>query len=122
MKRILMVLAAATSLSLAGVARAEDKPAKPDCTAQQTAHEEAVAASKVKPDLSSCDAMKGKEKTECQKPLKEKAKEDAVAAKAKVKEAKMALDCCKKPTKKGCDTAAAAPGAAPAAPAPAPAK
>jgi hypothetical protein len=115
MKRFLMVLVAATSLSLAGAARAADeKPAKPDCSAQTTAHEEAVKASKVKPDLSSCDAMKGKEKTECQKPLKEKAKEEATAAKAKVKEAKMALDCCKNPKKKGCDAAAA-----PAEPAPA---
>ena len=106
MKRILMVLVAATSLSLAGAARAaEEKPAaaeKPDCSAQKTAHDEAVAASKVKPDLSSCDDKKGKEKAECVKPLKDKAKEDMVAAKAKVKEAKMALDCCKNPKKKGC--------------------
>jgi hypothetical protein len=119
MKRILMVLVAATSLSLAGAARAADEKAeKPDCSAQKTAHDEAVTASKAKPDLSSCDDKKGKEKTECLKPLKDKAKEDAVAAKAKVKEAKMALDCCKNPKKKGCDAAAAAP----AAPAPAPAK
>ena len=111
MKRILMVLVAATSLSLAGAARAADKP---DCSAQKTAHEEAVTASKAKPDMSSCADMKGKEKSECEKPLKDKAKEDGVAAKAKVKEAKMALDCCKNPKKKGCDAAAAAPAAAPA--------
>lgn len=124
MKRILLVLVAATSLSLAGAARAaEEKAEKPDCSAQKTAHEEAVTASKVKADLSSCADKKGKEKSECEKPLKDKAKEDGVAAKAKVKEAKLALDCCKNPKKKGCDTAAAAaPGAAPAAPAPAPAK
>src|SRR5688572_23292898 len=92
MKRILIALVAATSLSLAGTAfAAEEKAAaeKPDCTAQKTAHEEAVTASKAKPDLSSCDAMKGKEKAECLKPLKDKAKEDSVAAKAKVKEAKL---------------------------------
>jgi hypothetical protein len=123
MKRMLIVLVAAASMSLAGAARAADEKAaaeKPDCSAQQTAHEDAVKASKAKPDLSSCADKKGKEKSECEKPLKEQAKADATAAKAKVKEAKMALDCCKKPTKKGCDAAAAAP--APAAPAPAPAK
>jgi hypothetical protein len=114
MKRFLMVLVAATSMSLAGAAvAAEEKAEKPDCSAQQTAHEEAVKASKVKPDLTTCAEMKGKEKSECEKPLKDKAKEDTVAAKAKVKEAKMALDCCKNPKKKGCD-AAAAPAAAPA--------
>ncbi|HXU79964.1 MAG TPA: hypothetical protein VN914_01115 [Polyangia bacterium] len=119
MKRILMVMVAAVSLSLAGAARAEgEKAEKPDCSAQKTAHDDAVKASKVKPDLSSCNDKKGKEKTECQKPLKEQAKADAEAAKGKVKEAKMALDCCKNPKKKGCGEAAAAP--APAAPAPAP--
>src|SRR5436190_17879409 len=111
MKRILMVLVAATSLSLAGAASAAEKMEKPDCSAQKTAHEDAVKASKVKPDMSSCADKKGKEKTECMKPLKDKAKEDAVAAKAKVKEAATALACCKNPKKKGCD-AAAAPAAA----------
>jgi hypothetical protein len=106
---MLMVLVAAASLSLAGAARAADKP---DCSAQKTAHDDAVKASKVKPDLSSCADKKGKEKAECVKPLKDKAKEDATAAKAKVKEAKMALDCCSNPKKKGCGEAA--PAAAPA--------
>jgi|SwirhirootsSR1_FD_contig_61_845332_length_451_multi_2_in_0_out_0_1 hypothetical protein len=116
MKRILMVLVAAASLSLAGAARADEKP---DCSAQKTAHDDAVKATKAKPDLSSCADKKGKEKTECEKPLKEQAKTDATAAKEKAKEAKMALDCCKNPKKKGCGEAAAAPapGAAPAAPA-----
>jgi hypothetical protein len=114
MKRILMVLVAATSLSLAGAARAAEKAEKPDCSAQKTAHDEAVTASKAKPDLSSCGDKKGKEKAECLKPLKDKAKEDAVAAKAKVKEAKMALDCCKNPKKKGCGEAAPAAAPAPA--------
>jgi hypothetical protein len=110
MTRMLMVMAAAASLSLAGVARAADKP---DCSAQKTAHDDAVKASKAKPDFSSCADKKGKEKSECMKPLKDKAKEDATAAKAKVKEAKMALDCCNNPKKKGCGEA---PAAAPAAP------
>ena len=92
-------------------ARANEE--KPDCTAQQTAYDDSVKAGKIKPDLSSCDAMKGKEKAECVKPLKDKAKEDVTAAKAKTKEAKMALDCCKHPKKKGCGEA---PAAAPAAP------
>jgi hypothetical protein len=111
MKRMLMVFVAAASLSLAGAARAADKP---DCSAQKTAHEDAVKAAKVKPDLSSCADKKGKEKSECEKPLKDKAKEDSTAAKAKVKEAKMALDCCSHPKKKGCGEApAAAPAAEP---------
>jgi ATP-dependent Clp protease adapter protein ClpS len=53
-------------------------------------------------DLSSCKDKKGKEKTDCEKPIKEKAKTDTKAAKDKAKEAKMALDCCKNPKKKGC--------------------
>jgi hypothetical protein len=110
MKRMLMVVVAAASLSLAGAARAADKP---DCSAQKTAYDDAVKASKVKPDLSSCNDKKGKEKTECQKPLKEQAKADAATAKGKVKDAKTALDCCKNPKKKGCGEA---PAAAPAEP------
>jgi hypothetical protein len=119
MKRILMVLVAAASLSLAGAARAQgekaEKAEKPDCSAQKTAYDDAVKASKAKPDFSSCNDKKGKEKTECMKPLKEQAKTDAAAAKGKVKDAKMALDCCKNPKKKGCGEAApaAAPEAAP---------
>jgi histone H1/5 len=129
MKRILMVLVAAASLSLAGAASAQDKPAaekpaadkpaaaeKPDCSTQKTAYDDSVKAAKVKPDLSSCADKKGKEKSECEKPLKEQAKADATAAKAKVKEAKLALDCCKNPKKKACAETAAAPAAAPATP------
>ena len=111
MKRMLMVLIAGASLSLAGAARAADKP---DCSTQKTAYDDAMKATKVKPDLSSCKEMKGKEKTECEKPLKEKAKDDSKAAKDKAKDAKMALDCCKNPKKKGCGEApAAAPAAEP---------
>jgi hypothetical protein len=107
MKRILMVLIASAALPLASVAWAQepakaDPAAKPDCTAQKTAYDEAVAASKAKPDMSSCADKKGKEKTECMKPLKDKAKEDAKAAKEKVKTAKHDMDCCKSPKKKGC--------------------
>jgi hypothetical protein len=104
MKRMLMVLVAAASLSLAGAARAADKP---DCSAQKSAYDDAAKSAKVKPDLSSCADKKGKEKTECEKPLKDKAKEDTTAAKAKVKDAKTALDCCNHPKKKGCGEAAA---------------
>ena len=103
MKRTLMIAVAALSIALGASARAEDAP-KPDCgekkTALDTAKTDAKAAGKA--DLSSCKEMKGKEKTDCQKPLKDKAKDDAKAAKDKVKEAKTALDCCKNPKKKGC--------------------
>jgi hypothetical protein len=106
MKRALMLAVTFCFLSAAS-ARAEDKPAKPDCTAQKAAVDEAVAASKVKPDLTSCKEMKGKEKTDCEKPIKDKAKEDAKAAKDKVAEAKKTLACCNNPKKKGCEEAAA---------------
>ena len=55
----------------------------------------------------------GKEKTECEAPIKTKAKDDLKAAKEKVTEAKKALACCNNPKKKGCDTAAATPPATP---------
>lgn len=97
MKRVLLFAFAFSILPLA--ARAADAP---DCSAQKTAHEDAVKAAKVKPDLTPCKEMKGKEKTECEKPIKEKAKADATDAKAKVADAKKALDCCKNPKKKGC--------------------
>jgi hypothetical protein len=107
MKRILMVLIASAALPLTSVAWAQE-PAKaepaaaPDCSAQKTAYDEAVTASKAKPDLSSCADKKGKEKSECEKPLKDAAKEASKAAKEKVKTAKHDLDCCKKPKGKGC--------------------
>ena len=110
MKRLSLVIALAL-LPLAGTARAEDKAAekpaaekaeKPDCSAQKTALEDAQKAAKAKPDYSSCNDKKGKEKSECMKPLKEKAKEDAKAAKEKVAEAKKAHACCMNPKKKGC--------------------
>jgi hypothetical protein len=117
-----MTLLVCSSLPLAGIALAQaPKPAppaqpapaqppapgaapegKPDCSSQKTAYDEAVTASKAKPDLSSCKDMKGQEKKDCEKPIKDKAKEDATAAKEKVAEAKKALDCCKNPKKKGC--------------------
>ena len=104
MKRILMVMVASLSMGLGAAAYAEDAAAKPDCGDKKTALDDAKTAAKTagKPDLSSCKDMKGKEKTACQKPLKDKSKEDGKAAKDKVKEAKMALDCCKNPKKKGC--------------------
>jgi hypothetical protein len=106
MKRTLTFLAALALFPLAS-ARAAEPPAapaegKPDCSAQKTAYDDAAKATKVKADLSSCADMKGKEKTECEKPLKDKAKEDTKAAKDKAAEAKKALDCCKNPKKKGC--------------------
>jgi hypothetical protein len=108
MKRMLLVLVAAVSFGFSGLALAQDaKPAaadKPDCTEKQKAADDAKAAAKAvaKPDLSSCKEMKGKEKADCEKPLKDKAKEDTTAAKTAVKDAQMALACCKNPKKKGC--------------------
>ena len=103
MKRTLLVWATAISMSL-GAGAAAEAGAAPDCAEKKTAVDEASAAAKAaaKPDLFSCEEMKGKEKKDCEKPLKAQAKEDAKAAKDKVKEAKTALGCCKNPKKKGC--------------------
>jgi hypothetical protein len=102
MKRMLMVLLAGSALGFSTLALAAD-PA-PDCSEKQKGVDEAKEGAKTaaKPDLMSCKEMKGKEKSECEKPLKAKGKEDAKAAKDKVKEAQMALACCKNPKKKGC--------------------
>jgi hypothetical protein len=112
MKRILMAVVCTAFLGTGMAARAAGTggapgaaaPAKADCAEKQKALDDANAAVKTagKPDLSSCQDKKGKEKTECEKPLKDKAKEDTKAAKDKAKEAKTALDCCKNPKKKGC--------------------
>ncbi len=104
MKRTLMIMVTAASLGLGARVLAADAAAKPDCTEKQKAYDDAKTAAKAasKPDLSSCKDKKGKDKTDCEKPLKDKAKEDAKAAKDKEKEAKTALDCCKNPKKKGC--------------------
>jgi hypothetical protein len=104
MKRTLMFLAAFAFLPVAGAMAAEPAAAEPaaDCSAQQTAYDELAKAPKVKADLTSCKEMKGKEKADCEKPLKEQAKADATAAKEKKDAAKKALDCCKHPKKKGC--------------------
>jgi|SRR5450432_1233607 len=104
MKRTLLVLTTAFSMSFGALAAAADAPPKPDCAEKKKAVDDAGAAVKAVPkaDLSSCKAMKGKDKIACEKPLKDKAKEEATAAKDKVKEAKTALGCCKNPKKKGC--------------------
>ena len=102
MRRTLMVLLTGLALGFSPLALAADPP--PDCSEKQKAVDDAKEAAKTaaKPDLSSCKEMKGKEKSECEKPLKAKAKEDTKAAKDKVKEAQTALGCCKNPKKKGC--------------------
>ena len=104
MKRTLLILVTAASFTVGARAFAADAAAKPDCTEKQKAYDDSKAAAKTatKPDLSSCKDKKGKDKTDCEKPLKDKAKDDAKAAKDKEKEAKTALDCCKNPKKKGC--------------------
>jgi hypothetical protein len=104
MKRTLMVLVAAVSMTLGAVAVAQEAGGKPDCAEKKKAVDDAKAAAKTagKADLSSCKDMKGKEKTDCEKPLKDKAKEDGKAAKEKVGAANKDLACCKNPKKKGC--------------------
>ena len=101
MRRTLMVLLTGFALGFSTLAAAADAP---DCSEKQKAVDDAKEAAKAaaKPDLSSCKDMKGKEKTDCEKPLKEKAKSDQTAAKDTAKQAKTALDCCKNPKKKGC--------------------
>ncbi len=101
-------LAADAGAPAAGMANAAPAaPAKADCTEKQKAFDDATAAAKTAgtPDLASCKDKKGKEKTDCEKPLKEKAKADTKAAKEKVKADKAVLDCCKNPKKKGCSAA-----------------
>ena len=101
MKRTLMVLITALAMGISGLAAAADAP---DCSEQQKAVDDAKAEGKAagKADLSSCKEMKGKEKKECEKPLKAAAKDAKKAAKDKGKEASKALACCKNPKKKGC--------------------
>ena len=103
MKRTLIALICAASLSVCTAAFAADA-SKPDCSEKQKAYDTANSAVKSAgmPDLASCKDKKGKDKTDCEKPLKDKAKADAKGAKETAKQAKMALDCCKNPKKKGC--------------------
>ena len=83
MKRLVMTIALLAPLSWAGLVLAADAPAaaKPDCSAKEKEYGEAKAATKsAKPDLSSCKDKMSKEKAECEKPLKDKAKEDMKVA------------------------------------------
>ena len=102
MRRMLMVLFTGVTLSFSTLALAAEPP--PDCTEKQKAVDDAKEAAKTagKADLSSCKEMKGKEKSECEKPLKAAAKDASKAAKGKIKDASTALGCCKNPKKKGC--------------------
>src|SRR5689334_9293881 len=109
MKRALFILVACLAFPAASAFAAD----KPDCTAQKTAYDDAQKATKIKPDLTACKEMKGKEKKDCETPIKDKAKEDTKAAKDKAAEAKKLLGCCQNPKKKGCD---AAPAGAPTTP------
>jgi multidrug resistance efflux pump len=98
-----MTIALLAPLSFAGRILAAD--AKPDCSAKQKDFDESKTATKAtKADLSSCKDKKSKEKMDCEKPLKDKAKEDMKAAQDKMKTAKKALECCNNPKMKGCAT------------------
>ncbi|HEY4188157.1 MAG TPA: hypothetical protein VGP07_23985 [Polyangia bacterium] len=104
MKRTFSTIAVLTALAWGGAAFAADAPAaKPDCSAKQQEFDAAKTAAKPqKADLTSCKDKKGKDKADCEKPLKDKAKEDTKAAVDKEKAAKKDLDCCKNPKMKGC--------------------
>jgi len=105
MKRMFVMMALLIPLTWAGVSAAADANAgaKPDCSAKQKSYDEAKTDAKPqKADLTSCKDKKGKEKTDCEKPLKDAAKEATKAAQDKVKSAKTDLACCKNPKAKGC--------------------
>lgn len=103
MKNLMVAVALAFAFATAGAARAADKP---DCSAQEAALTAAKGVKVDKADLSSCKDKKGKEKTECEKPLKDAVTEAKKANADKVKAAKKDVDCCKNPKGKGCDGAA----------------
>ena len=104
MRRMFLTLVPVLLLGFGSAAFAADATAKPDCADKQKALDDANAAVRAiaKPDLSSCKEKKGKDKTDCEKPLKDKAKDDSKTAKEKVTGAKKDLGCCKNPKKKGC--------------------
>ena len=79
MRRMLMVLLTGATLGISTMALAADAP---DCSEKQKAVDDATATAKTaaKPDVTSCNGMKGKEKSECEKPLKAKAKDDTKVA------------------------------------------
>ncbi len=102
MKRIVIALALLAPLTWARGSFAADA-AKPDCSAKQKEFDDSKAAPKpAKADLSSCKEKKGSEKADCEKPLKDKTKEEMKAAQDKMKAAKKGLECCKNPKMKGC--------------------
>ena len=75
MKRTLIAIVCAAFLGAGASALAADAGApKADCAEKQKALDDANAAVKTAgaPDLSSCKDKKAKEKTDCEKPLKEK--------------------------------------------------
>jgi hypothetical protein len=74
----------------------------PDCSLQRVNYDREVAAAKAKADLRACDGKKGKEKTACARPLRDKAKAAVAEARARRTLAKKALGCCEKPKAKSC--------------------
>jgi len=103
MKKLFLMMVLSVPMAWAGASAAAEATPKPDCAAKQKEYDDAKMAAKPgKPDLTSCADKKGKDKADCEKPLKDKAKEDAKAAQEKAKAAKKELDCCKNPKMKGC--------------------
>jgi hypothetical protein len=102
MKKALMTSMFAFALFAAAQAHATMTAAKADCSAQKAAAERAGAPPKAKADLSACQALKGREKTACEKPLKEQARLNAKATRERIAGIKKAYGCCKNPQKKGC--------------------
>lgn len=107
MKKLTLTLITLCSLAVMGNVPSfadTDKPAKPDCSAQETAAATAkkAIANVPKVDLSSCKDKKGTEKSDCEKPLNEQHAADVKAAALKFKDADQALKCCKDSKAAGC--------------------
>lgn len=71
------------------------RAAEPNCTAQEEGLKTAQANAKAKPDLSRCKDLKGKDKSKCERDLRDTPKKTVAAA-------QKAVACCKDPKSKEC--------------------
>jgi hypothetical protein len=102
MKNALMTSLFGFALFAATHAQATMTATKADCSTQKAAVDAAGPPPKAKADLSTCQALKGREKSACEKPLKEQARLNAKAGRQRIAGVKKAYGCCKNPQKKGC--------------------
>jgi hypothetical protein len=100
-KALVSALVVALTFALTPLASAR-AAVKHDCSVQQAAIDQLKKQPKPAADLTACQALTGKAKTDCQRPLKEKAKEDARTRREHATALRTALACCKKPEKTGC--------------------